>query len=49
MPAVTGDFFRWFSRMVLNVIFWKASTRDERAGEGVRTLDFDLGKVALYH
>jgi len=23
--------------------------KDERAGEGVRTLDFDLGKVALYH
>ena len=21
----------------------------KRAGEGVRTLDFDLGKVALYH
>jgi hypothetical protein len=23
--------------------------RENGAGEGVRTLDFDLGKVALYH
>jgi len=24
-------------------------TRKNGAGEGVRTLDFNLGKVALYH